>query len=620
MQGSKLSSLFLLLSLLECQGQGSHSASDGVPPVDRAGRGSEPAAGSGGGSVSANGGAGDGGENSGSASSGSASSGGFCGNGGPCVYYRENFDTDVCAPGWLLQGKWRCGEPEAIVQPRANSPAHVIASQGAGSDGPYLGVASSPPIDLSLAGQPMLEFYVSMKATRDVDLPNGHQYVSGLSVRARVGEELFDLPNVDPIYTGHQMWSESLPARFARHRIDLSAFSGKIINLDFEFDNQEESGDYVLIDDVSVYDASLVPATPESLAVPRCAPQTTRCAERLAQVCSMSGTWQTQQDCPYICTAGGSCGGSCRPYESSCDPAHSNRRFVCQGSGLSQARQTCLQECAAGVCRGVYLDEGFEGPTAPPRWFLTGDWAIANAPPLTWIFAPEDGSSLAARLEEAQTSREYAGDFAQSPEIDLTNATEPVLHFIAGTRTEAGKSGFDVWARSDGDGEFKLLIPEYPAYDGSVSGVANWSAYWLLERHFQVDLTQFAGHRISLRFALASDGTNGGSSEVYIDRATVEERAVVPLDIDTASPPKPFSAIKNEPFSTTLHAMGGSSRAIWSIVARTDADWLSIDPTTGTLSGVPGSSAANIALVTVRIEEPDVPANFAELEFEVDVL
>ncbi|MEI9937524.1 MAG: Ig domain-containing protein [Pseudomonadota bacterium] len=615
MHWSKLLGLFFPLLLVGCHSERSGSASGGAPPFD----GAE------GGNAGAEGGS-DGGRDpiagaDGLAVASDAGAGGegFCGDGGPCVYFRENFDTARCAPGWSLQGFWRCGEPDAVIQPTAKSLPNVIVSPGADADGPYLGVASSPPIDLSLAGQPILEFYLSMKAARNDELANGRPFVSGLRVRARVGEEVFELPNVDPIYTGYQMWSESLQYSFARHRVDLSAFSGKVINLDFEFVSDYDAGDQVLIDDVSVYDASLVPTTPESLAVPRCTPKTTRCAERLTQVCSMSGTWQTTEDCPFICADGGSCGGSCRPYESSCDPAHPGTRLVCQGSGLEQLSQTCFEECTAGQCRGVYVDEGFEGPSAPPRWILSSDWQIGQAPGIAPVLLPEDGSSLAARLTQAQTSREYADDFAQSPEIDLTGAKEPVLHFLAYLITETGRDGFDVWLRSDGDhAEFELLTPEYPAYNDTIKDVAAWSGYQALFRPYQVDLTQFAGHKISLRFALASDGTNQGDGYVYIDRASVRERAFVPLVIPVPSPSR-FTAVTDQPFSETLHAVGGSSRAIWSIVARTDADWLSLDATTGTLSGVPTSADAKLASITVRIEEPDVKANFAELGFEVEV-
>ncbi len=117
--------------------------------------------------------------------------------------------------------------------------------------------------------------------------------------------------------------------------------------------------------------------------------------------------------------------------------------------------------------------------------------------------------------------------------------------------------------------------------------------------------TRFAGHKISLRFALASDGTNQGDASVYIDRAAVLERALVPLAIQVPSPGV-FSATVDQPFSETLQAIGGSSRAVWSIVARTNADWLSLDAATGMLSGTPSSSDAKLASITVRIEEPGV--------------
>lgn len=615
MQRSKFLGLLFPLVLFACGSERSNSASGGAS-------GAGDSAGSGGGAGNPL----EGGESAagmgGDADSiqSSAGSGSFCGNGGPCIYYSENFDTASCAPGWRLEGFWRCGEPDSVLQPAAKSPANVLVTSGAGPDGPYDGSATSPQIDLSLAGQPLLEFYLSMKATRNDASTNGRPFVSGLKVRARVGEEVFELPNVDPIYTGYQMWSESLEYSFARHRVDLSAFSGRLIRLDFEFVSDYQAGDYVLLDDVSVYDASLVPMTPESLAVPRCAPNTTRCAEQLAQVCSKGGTWQTAEECPHICTDGGSCGGSCRPYESFCDPAHPNVRLVCDGSGLGETPQTCLDECAAGHCRGVYLDEGFEGPSAPPGWILSGDWGLAKAPGLAPVRVTEDGSTLSARLTQAKTRRQHADDFAQTPELDLTSATEPVLNFLGYMLTEAGKSGFDVWARSDDDnGEWQLLSPEYPAYDATVNGAPAWSGLWLTFRDAQVDLTQFVGHKLSLRFALASDGTNGGDASVYIEHASVRERPLVPLSIEVPVPSR-FHALTGEPFSAQLHAFGGSKRAVWSIVAGTDADWLTIDATTGTLSGIPSSADAKLASLTVRVEEPGVKtANFSELGLEVEI-
>jgi len=613
---SKLLGLFFPLLLVDC-GSDQAGSAGGTASVAGGGAASVAGTGAGGSAVGGDSAAGSGGVAV--FADGGEGGEGFCGNGGPCVYYRENFDTALCAPGWRLQGFWRCGQPDTTFQPFAHSPANVIVSTGAGPDGSYLGVASSPPIDLSHAGQPLLEFYLSMRATHNDDLANGRPFVSGLRVRARVGEQVFDLPNVDPIYTGYQMWSESLPSSFARHRLDLSAFSGKVISLDFEFVSDYYAGDNVLIDDVSVYDASLVPAIPESLAVPRCAPKATRCAGQLTQVCASSGTWQATEECPYVCTDGGSCGGVCRPYEVACDPAQPGTRLVCEGSGLAVVPETCLDECAAGHCRGVYFNEGFEGPSAPPGWILEGDWGIAEAPGIAPKLLPEDGISLSARLTQPETSRAYDDDFTQTPELDLTSATEPVLHFLTYMLTETGRSGFNVWVRSDdGNGEFTLLMPEYPAYDGPINGIAAWSGLKLVFQPFQVDLTQFAGHQIRLRFALASDGTNQGDASVYIDRASVEERSHVQLAIDVPFPAR-FYAVVDQAFSQKLRVFGGSSRAIWSIVARSDADWLSIDPQTGTLSGLPSSADPKLARFTVRVEEPDLKTNFSELGLEVEI-
>ncbi len=129
-------------------------------------------------------------------------------------------------------------------------------------------------------------------------------------------------------------------------------------------------------------------------------------------------------------------------------PAHPGTRLVCEGSGRAEVPQICLDECAAGHCRGVYSDEGFEAQR-PARLDLGG--RLGDRPGArNRAGAPaEDGRSLAARLTQVETSRDYASNFAQSPELDLTSATEPVLHFLAYLLTETGKSGFNVWVRSD---------------------------------------------------------------------------------------------------------------------------------------------------------------------------
>ena len=549
--------------------------------------------------------------NTSGAQGGDGGSGQLCNSATTCLYFSEDFEKD-CAAGWALNGIWICREPET-VKAAARSGANVLSSWGKETGAPtYVGVATSPVIDLSLAGQPLLEFYSSMDTTRI-----GNAYRSGLRVRVRVGETVFELPHADPIYTGNGMWSET-SWNFSRHRLDLSEFSGKLISLEFEFTSASGPSEYVQLDDITIYDASLIPATTESPAVPRCSRDAKRCKERLAQVCSMSGTWQTAEECPFVCVDG-SCGGVCRPYEASCDAGDPKTRLVCASSGLERLPQSCAEGCGEGRCRGVYMDEGFDGASAPPNWLLTGDWAVGQVTfDKIFVLAAEGGNCLGTGFMGAHgANREYAENFAQTPWIDLSAATAPVLEFLTYLYSEPQKDGFNVWVRSVAGADFELLSPESPPYDGSIKGVEAWSGLKSFSFHrFEADLSRFVGKRIQLRFALASDGANQHRG-VFIERASVRDTTLVPLEIELPSQPD-LQAFPGTPFKYTLRATGGSSRARWSIVDAQNADWLSLDATTGVLFGMPDEANVGVARFIARIEEPGVSKS-AELEVQVEV-
>jgi hypothetical protein len=61
-----------------------------------------------------------------------------------------------------------------------------------------------------------------------------------------------------------------------------------------------------------------------------------------------------------------------------------------------------------------------------------------------------------------------------------------------------------------------------------------------------------------------------------------------------------------------LQKTGGSSGSVWSIVTGTNHAWLSLNPTTGLLTGTPAAANTGPFSVTVRVEEPTVPSNFHE--------
>ncbi len=59
---------------------------------------------------------------------------------------------------------------------------------------------------------------------------------------------------------------------------------------------------------------------------------------------------------------------------------------------------------------------------------------------------------------------------------------------------------------------------------------------------------------------------------------------------------------------------------MWSIKSGgVNAAWLSIDPVKGVLSGTPSAAETGLVSVTVHVEEPTLPSNFAEKTFTFTV-
>jgi hypothetical protein len=97
-------------------------------------------------------------------------------------------------------------------------------------------------------------------------------------------------------------------------------------------------------------------------------PGSKRCADRTSQVCSATGAWMTESQCPFLCTGAGACTGVCAP-----------RSVVCMGS----TRRTCRADASgyeemdcpappggAATCRDATC--GFDCPD-PMRRFKCGN-------------------------------------------------------------------------------------------------------------------------------------------------------------------------------------------------------------------------------------------------------
>lgn len=312
------------------------------------------------------------------------------------------------------------------------------------------------------------------------------------------------------------------------------------------------------------------------------------------------------------CDAGGQCKAEAAP-----DGAACNDHDAC----------TASDECSLGACGGgtpvagcsLYLKEGFE--VCPAGWTFGGDWECGTpqiqGPPL----AHTGNGVIATNLEGVYSvSQSYNTAVADSPPIDLTTATSPVLSFWAWDHTEG--STFDGWnlkVSTNGGASFSQVATVTPAYPLTIGGQPAWGGNNVTKgwQNYQADLSAYAGQTIILRFAFRSDGATVYPG-VYIDDVFVAEPLQNPLYITTSSLPDIYAGM---PYSIAVARNGGTSGAQWSLAPGGVNDaWLTIDPVTGELSGTPTTGDVGPVSVVVRVEEPGLPTNFDEvtLTFNVD--
>lgn len=357
----------------------------------------------------------------------------------------------------------------------------------------------------------------------------------------------------------------------------------------------------------------------------------------------------TPKDCSSM--TAGCVVGTCNPVNGSCDPKPIPAGGECFDSitachvGTCDASAACISTpladgtacndhnsctsgdvCAAGACTGasstgclVYLEEGFE--TCPDGWTLGGDWQCGT-PTNVGPAAAHTGTGVLATQLHAKYSvnQDYDTAVADSPPVSLVSATHPLLSFWTWIYTEGDiYDGFNLKVSTDNGATFTQVTTVLPAYDLDIDGQQAWgddqsALGW---QSFSADLAAYAGQQIILRFAFRSDSivTYPG---VYIDDILLAEEAALPLSILTTSPLS--DAYTTLPFSQPIKKKGGSSTSVWTIVGGMNNGWLSIDPATGVLAGTPTAANIGPVSVTVHVEEPTVPANFAEQVFTFNVV
>jgi hypothetical protein len=284
---------------------------------------------------------------------------------------------------------------------------------------------------------------------------------------------------------------------------------------------------------------------------------------------------------------------------------------------------TTADKCMAGACASgspvagcaVYLQEGFE--VCPNGWTFGGDWQCGTpqnvGPPAAHIGSGVIATQIAGVY---QVNQSFGTAVASSPPINLALATNPMVSFWAWDHTEGGTfDGWNLKVSTNGGQSFTQIMTVTPAYSLNIVGQPAWGGDHSAEgwQNYMADLTAYVGQSIILRFDFRSDGATVFPG-VYIDEIVVAEPLQIPLYVTKSSPlPDVYAGMA---YSTQIVKVGGTSSAVWSIKpGGLNTAWLTIDPATGVLSGTPSAAEVGPVSVTVHVEEPMLPSNFAEKTF-----
>lgn len=333
----------------------------------------------------------------------------------------------------------------------------------------------------------------------------------------------------------------------------------------------------------------------------------------------------------------GICGAELAPEGTACDEGiteckvgECDDRGVCKASAAPAGSDcndhdacTATDQCMVGACAGtspvpgcsLYYKTGFE--TCPGGWTFGGNWEC-GVPTNVGPPAAHSGNNVLATETSGvySVNQSFNTTVADSPPIDLTAATNPVLSFWAWDHTEGGTfDGWNLKISTNGGTTFNTVTTVSPAYSLTVQSLPAWGGNNSAQgyRNYQADLTAFAGQTVILRFAFRSDAATVYPG-VYIDDLFVAEPLQNPLYITTDSIADVYAGV---PLSLPMTKVGGTSAPTWSIVpGGVNAAWLTIDPATGVLSGTPTNAEAGPVSVTVRVEQGTLPTNYDEKTFD----
>ncbi|AKU89651.1 choice-of-anchor J domain-containing protein [Vulgatibacter incomptus] len=533
-------------------------------------------------------------------------------------------DFEGCPTSWTLGGEWECGTPSNVGPSTCHSGTSCLATRLAGnynnSASYAASIATSPTIDLSGVAEPMASFWIWMHTEANYD---------GFNVRVSTdgGSTFSVLSDVSPAYGGNvdsvPAWSGNQSgAGWQQFSANLAAFEGQQVKLRFAF-RSDGSTNFagVYIDDVSISSRAAFPISIVASNLADAVPNVPYEARFTKTGGTPAAIWTMTpiENADWLFFDPSTQTVSGVPTSQNAGPVRFSLRAQEPSLPENVDEKTFVFAVIGDLAEGTYYEQSFDAGSG--GWTLAGDWQHGTPTRVGPASCHSGDGCLGTKLDGNYTRGQgYAQNYVESPPIAVPPGSAPVLTFWAWVSTNNQHyDGFQVRIRKAGESTLTIPTDVDPPYSGDTSGDRSWGGEleqfgW---RRYSVDLSRWAGEAIHVRFAFyASSSSSPTAPGVYVDDVQVREATAIEPSITVAPV---GDAWVDVPFTHRMQKTGGPNDAYWSIVGGENFDWLSIDPETGVLTGIP--TAAAIGRVSVVVKAEDVLewslTDEVELVFEV---
>ncbi|MBU1068308.1 immune inhibitor A [Myxococcota bacterium] len=317
------------------------------------------------------------------------------------------------------------------------------------------------------------------------------------------------------------------------------------------------------------------------------------------------------------CTGTGPvCGNGEIEYGETCDGANLDNQDCATRGYLSGTLfcSGCQFNTTGCSGRWMYLMEDFEDDNS--AWTIGGSvWAIGQLGTGGPATLPSGSNCAATNLNGPYTaSMSWTGDCITTGDIDMTDAVSPVLMFKSWWYTETGYDGGHVEVFSNGAWEFPATV--IPAFNANLGSQTCWAYNDQVWKNHEVDMNPYVDQTIQLRFCFRSDSITQYAGW-YIDDIMLVERSYIPLIINNSTT-LPNGNV-GYPWSVQLSISNGSGNFTFSWLGQ-HPSWITLNPTTGQLSGNPTAGDIGPSSFGIRVVDNSNPANTAQKTFNLTVV